>query len=101
MEKVKNLISKFINLIMDFPFLYMRKLKAKSTLKIFKKLRGKAGISVRVLNLRRFFTLHNFFMFNKNTKIQLCDNSGAKIIKCIHSYDNCLEAGFCCFRYSY
>lgn len=32
-------------------------------------------------------------MFNKNTKIQLCDNSGAKIIKCIHSYDNCLEAG--------
>lgn len=38
-----------------FPFLYMRKLKAKSTLKIFKKLRGKAGISVRVLNLRRFF----------------------------------------------
>lgn len=55
MEKVKNLTSKFINSIMDCPFIYMRKLKTKSTQKIFKKLRGKAGISVRILNLRRFF----------------------------------------------
>jgi len=31
-------------------------------------------------------------MFNKNTKIKLCDNSGALILKCIHSYNNRIDA---------
>lgn len=35
------------------------------------------------------FKIKNF-MFNKNTKIKLKDNSGAKVIKCIHSYNNFL-----------
>jgi ribosomal protein L14 len=32
-------------------------------------------------------------MFNKNTKIRLNDNSGAIFFKCIHSYNNVLNAG--------
>jgi len=31
-------------------------------------------------------------MFNKNTKIKLCDNSGALVLKCIHSYNNNINA---------
>jgi len=31
-------------------------------------------------------------MFNKNTKIKLCDNSGALLLKCIHSYNNRIDA---------
>jgi len=32
-------------------------------------------------------------MFNKQTQIKLKDNSGALVIKCIHSYNNSLNAG--------